>query len=541
MFGVAEDKSKPTAAAEDVSQQRQVTQDEYNLAKLGYKQEFYRRLGLFENWASVFTAMNFVSGIAGLLAWVLTTGGPAPAFTHWVIVGVMAVNVAFVMAEIAASYPTAGGIYFWSYRLGGDKWGPFLSWMTAWWNFSGWLCSIPSVQQNSTNFLLSAVQVKCPDIELLYKGWFEFILTAIGTFIALAPNIISEKVLRWYLRFAVISAMTLFFCYNVWLPVKSSGSFRTGKEVFQGFNNGINEGDKKQASDAYVWTIAVLFSAWVFYGFDGCVHLAEETQSASTVVARGMWLSTLSSWAISVPTLIIMLFCIQDFSGIVNASYNNNFAEYLVQVVGENGAVGLLVLLFIDSTCVAAANIMSCQRVVFAISRDGVLPFSKLFRQLNKNKMPTNAGILVAVLSIAITTAVIGSSVAFTAITATGTIAANFSYLIPILARHTIGRKRFTPASWNLGRASALMGTVAILYIMFLFVVLLLPQVYPVNAQTLNYSPICIGIVTIISLVGWIFPFGLGARYWFHGPQRTTDAQEVTNMTVLSQAGENKV
>jgi len=56
-----------------------------------------------------------------------------------------------------------------------------------------------------------------------------------------------------------------------------------------------------------------------------------------------------------------MLFCIQDFSGIVNASYNNNFAEYLVQVVGENGAVGLLVLLFIDSTCVAAANIMSCQ------------------------------------------------------------------------------------------------------------------------------------------------------------------------------------
>jgi len=38
MFGVAEDKSKPTAAAEDVSQQRQVTQDEYNLAKLGYKQ-----------------------------------------------------------------------------------------------------------------------------------------------------------------------------------------------------------------------------------------------------------------------------------------------------------------------------------------------------------------------------------------------------------------------------------------------------------------------------------------------------------------------
>lgn len=35
------------------------------------------------------------------------------------------------MAEIAAAYPTAGSIYFWSYRLGGQRYGPFLAWMTA--------------------------------------------------------------------------------------------------------------------------------------------------------------------------------------------------------------------------------------------------------------------------------------------------------------------------------------------------------------------------------------------------------------------------
>ena len=78
-----------------------------------------------------FQAMNFVSGIAGLLSWTLYTGGPTPAFTHWILVGFMAVNVSLVMAEIAAAYPTAGGIYFWSFRLGGQKWGPFLAWMTA--------------------------------------------------------------------------------------------------------------------------------------------------------------------------------------------------------------------------------------------------------------------------------------------------------------------------------------------------------------------------------------------------------------------------
>jgi hypothetical protein len=45
--------------------------------------------------------------------------------------------------------------------------------------------------------------------------------------------------------------------------------------------------------------------------------------------------------------------------------------------------------------------------------------------------------------------------------------------------------------------------------------------------QTLNYAPICIGIVTIVSLVGWILPFGLGGRYWFTGPKKTIEEAEL--------------
>ena len=130
-------------------------------------------------------------------------------------------------------------------------------------------------------------------------------------------------------------------------------------------------------------------------------------------------MSTLSAWLLSVPTLIIILFCMQDFDGIVNAKYSNNWAEYLVQTVGSKGAVAILSLLWVDSTCATASCFMSAQRVTFAISRDGVLPFSKYFRQLSKNKIPVNAAFLVCGLSIAITTAVLGSTVAFSAITAT--------------------------------------------------------------------------------------------------------------------------
>jgi hypothetical protein len=99
-----------------------LTHDEYHLATLGYNQEFFRSLGFFESWAATFTSMNFVSGI------------PA-AFANWTMIGGLSCCVSLVLAEIAAAFPTAGGIYYWSYRLGGEEWGPFLSWMTAWWNW----------------------------------------------------------------------------------------------------------------------------------------------------------------------------------------------------------------------------------------------------------------------------------------------------------------------------------------------------------------------------------------------------------------------
>jgi amino acid transporter len=232
-----------------------------------------------------------------------------------------------------------------------------------------------------------------------------------------------------------------------------------------------------------------------------------------------------------VPTLIIILYCIQDFDAIVAATYSNNYAEYLLQLLGHDGTIAILILLWLDGTCATASCMMSAQRVTFAIARDNVLPFSKYFRKLSKKKMPVNAALLVYILGVAITCAVIGSAVAFSAITATATIVTNTSYLFPIVARQTVARRTFVPAKWNLGRFSTPLAIIATLWVCFLFVVLTLPQLYPVTAETLNYSPICIGIISILSLGGWWFPVW-GARRWYKGPIKTITEDEVRNARV---------
>ncbi|RFU24990.1 hypothetical protein B7463_g11350, partial [Scytalidium lignicola] len=445
-----------------------MSEDEQLLARLGYKQELNRGLGLFENWAATFSCMNFVSGMPILFGWVMMTGGPQAAVTSWTIVSIISCVLASSLAEIAAAFPTAGGIYFWTYLLGGPEWGPFLSWMTAWWNWSAWVLAVPGTQQGATNFLVSALQIKYPDAAILHEGWFSLLITLAGLVAALTPNITSPK---------------------------------------------------QQASDAYCWVISFLFGAWEFGGYDASAHLAEETEDASKTVAGGMWLSTVSTTILSIPTLIMILFCIQNFEALISATYANNWAEFLVQVVGPRGAIAILVMNWIDCTCATAAVILSAQRVTFAISRDNILPGSSLFRQVSGvHSIPVNAALLVVFIAAAISCTVLGSSVAFSAITATTVTCQNMSYLFVLITRHTLGRSRFKPAPWNLGPLSRPVGYFCVLWIAFLSTILLLPQVFPVTLQTLNYSPVCLAIVTSVSVIGWFLPFGWGGRHWFKGP-----------------------
>ncbi|KAF2721446.1 amino acid or gaba permease [Polychaeton citri CBS 116435] len=518
----------------------EMSRDEHHLATLGYKQTFIRSFGLFENWAATFTTMNFTNGLPGLFGFAMYTGGPQAALANWCMVGGLSTIVALAMAEIAAALPTAGGIYYWAYRLGGKSHGPLLAWLTAWFNWAGWIAIMPGVAQGNTNFLLGAIAIQWPENTLVSKGWFSWCLSCCVILIGLVPNVTNQRTIKTLLRGTAYSALLLIAFYWIWFPIAASRrkGFQSSK-IFSTFVNGINLGVDAQgnviqeASDSYCWVIGLLFGAWEFYGYDASVHLAEETKQASTVVAKGMWLGSAATWLASVPTLVLILFCMQDLDSVINGSFANNWAQYLLDLVGPNGATAILVFIWLDGCLSTAVCFLSAQRITYAIARDGVLPFSNYFSQVSeKRHLPRNAAYLVAFLGIAINAAVIGSTVAFTALTATATIATNFSYLIPIVARHTVGRSSFQPAKWNLGVLSIPITIVAAGYISFLFIVLMLPQLYPVTRETFNYAPVMIVGIGIIALGGWFFPFGLGGRNWFNGPKKTISDADIATARI---------
>src|ERR1700716_1045358 len=103
-----------------VSDKPQKTDTE-RLHELGYAQELLRKMSGFSNFAVSFTIISILSGCLTAYAFGMNTGGPLVMTIGWPLVGVFVIVVGLAMAELASSYPTAGGLYYWSAKLGGKN------------------------------------------------------------------------------------------------------------------------------------------------------------------------------------------------------------------------------------------------------------------------------------------------------------------------------------------------------------------------------------------------------------------------------------
>src|SRR5215467_4750209 len=120
-------------AAPRPTRQQLVEQDARDLARLGYAQQLFREMGGFSNFAVSFSIISILTGAVLLFGYGLKLAGPIVNTAGWPLVSVFTLAIAAAMAQLASAYPTAGGLYFWAYRLGGRTW----AWWTAWANMIG--------------------------------------------------------------------------------------------------------------------------------------------------------------------------------------------------------------------------------------------------------------------------------------------------------------------------------------------------------------------------------------------------------------------
>ena len=95
------------------------TDDERQLAELGYKQELTRAWSGFTNFAISFTIISVLAGTFTTFGQAWNAGGPLAISIGWPVICAFVLLVAVSMSELTSAFPTAGGPYWWAARLGG--------------------------------------------------------------------------------------------------------------------------------------------------------------------------------------------------------------------------------------------------------------------------------------------------------------------------------------------------------------------------------------------------------------------------------------
>ncbi|CAN6803664.1 unnamed protein product [Brassica oleracea var. botrytis] len=476
---------------------------------------------VFSNFAISFSIISVLTGITTTYNTGLRFGGTVTLVYGWFVAGVFTMCVGLSMAEICSSYPTSGGLYYWSAMLAGPRWAPLASWLTGWFNIVGQWAVTASVDFS----LAQLIQV----IVLLstggkngggYQG-SDYVVIAIHggiLFIHALLNSLPISVLSFIGQLAALWNLLGVLVLMILIPVVSTERATT-KFVFTNFNtdNGLGI-----TSYAYIFVLGLLMSQYTITGYDASAHMTEETIDADKNGPRGIisaiGISILFGWGY----ILGISYAVTDIPYLL--SETNNSGGYAIAEIfylafksrfgsGTGGIVCLGIVAVAVFFC-GMSSVTSNSRMAYAFSRDGAMPFSPLWHKVNSREVPVNAVWLSASISFCMALTSLGSIVAFQAMVSIATIGLYIAYALPIFLRVTLSRKTFVAGPFSLGSYGKVVGWVAVIWVATISVLFSLPVAYPITAETLNYTPVAVAGLLAIILSYWL----VSARHWFTGP-----------------------
>jgi amino acid permease (GABA permease) len=479
--------------------------DVKQLHEMGYAQELLRRMSGFSNFAVSFTIISILSGCLTAYLFGMNTGGPVAIIWGWPVVGLIVVLVGLAMAEIASVYPTAGGLYYWSAKLGGKN-GAAWSWFTGWFNLLGQVAVTAGIDFGLASFATAFLNLAFsypadpPHVVLVYAVvlFAHGLLNTFGVSLVARLNDIS---VWWHLLGVaiIVGALAIIPAHH------QSVSF-----VFTKFvnNTGIDV-------PIYVFLIGLLIAQYTFTGYDASAHMTEETKNAATAAPRAIVMSIVVSLIAGWVLLLGVTFAIQDYSKELASATGAPPAQIFIDALGHNGGLILLFIVVGAQFFCGMSSVTANSRMIYAFARDGALPGSRFWHRINKRtRTPTNSIWLATGGAFVLGLPYLYSPVAYAAVISIAVIGLYIAYGIPIFLRLRAG-SGFQPGPWNLGRWGRPVAMIAVAWIAFISILFVLPQVVPVTILTFNYAIVAVGAVVIYSGGYWM----LSARNWFTGPK----------------------
>ncbi|WP_433284011.1 amino acid permease [Pseudonocardia sp. CA-142604] len=498
--------------------------DEATLHRLGYVQVLYREMGGFSNFAISFTIISILAGCLTSYYIAFNNGGPVAITWGWLLVGGFCVLVAMAMGEIASAMPTAGALYFWASKLGGPAWG----WFTGWFNLVGQIAVTAAIDYGAAIFTTALLNLWFPTVVGTDTGTV-FVVYSVIVALHLALNLLNVNLLArlntvsawWHMIGVVVIVAVL-----IVIPDNhQSAAFVFGETINNSGFAGNGFGD---VGFWFVFGIGLLMAQYTITGYDASAHMSEETRLASRAAAWGMVMSVAVSVLFGFVLLVAVTFAVPDVQGTLDA-LGNAVVYIWTESLGTAWAEFLLLIAVVGQFFCGTASVTSASRMMFAFSRDGAVPGSRVWRKVAANRVPVNAVIAIAVLSWALMLPTLANGVVgYLVGTSIAVIGLYIAFALPIILRIRAGA-RFEGGAWSLGHHYRWIAPVAVAWIAIvclLFLMPVSPKGIPGAADfdwnVVNYAPLTVGGALIL-FGGWYL---LSARRWFTGPVREVGTED---------------
>ena len=482
--------------------------DEERLAQLGYQQELHRRLSGFSNFAVSFSIISILAGAITSYGIAMTAGGPMAITLGWVFIGIMVTFVALAMAEVCSAYPTAGALYWWAAALAKKNKAAW-AWFVGWFNFLGEVAVTAAIDFGAaitTSAFLSLVF----DMEVTVGRTFLIFLVIIivhgllNTFGVNLVRLLSDVSAWWHLVGVVIIVAVLAIVPDQHKPIS---------EVFFEVRN--ETGFTFAGASIYAVLIGLLMAQYTYTGYDASAHVAEETHDAARAAPRGIVLSVVVSLIAGFFLLVAITWSIQDYEAARTTDLALPPAQIFIDAAGQNLGIFLLFICMVAQWFCGMASVTANSRMAYAFARDGALPGSRLWKQVNpRTGTPTNSIWLCVTLSTLLVLPSLWNTTAYLAATSIAVIGLYIAYVGPVLLRRL--NPDFQVGPWHLGKWSAVVGWVAIGWVVVICVLFILPTAGPVTASNFNYTIVAVVIVLGAATIWWF----ASARKWFTGPKQ---------------------
>ncbi|WTW93268.1 amino acid permease [Streptomycetaceae bacterium NBC_01309] len=430
--------------------------DSKDLATFGYEQQLHRKLGSFASFAAGFSFVSILTTVFQLFAFGFTFGGPA-FFWTWPIVFAGQLLVALCFAELAARYPIAGCVYQWSRRLSTG--------LTGW--FAGWLMLIGQIVSVAAAAI--ALQVVLPRI------WTGFQL--VGTDTALtSTDGATNAVLLGTVMIVVTTIITavgvkvMSLVNSVGVACELVGIALLIALLFWHAERGpsvVTDTGGVEGNGSYfaAFLVSALMAAYVMYGFDSAGELAEETKNPRKTAPQAILRALVAS---GVAGLLLLLGALMAAPSVTDGELAAGGLPYVLTTqlgtgLGKALLVDVAIAMFVCTLAIQTA----ATRLVFSMSRDGVLPGSRRLAKVSpRTGTPVLPALIVGVLAAGLLLVNVGRAELFTALTSVAIVLVYVAYLLvtlPMLVARLRGR---LPAheGFSLGRFGIAVNLGAVAY-----------------------------------------------------------------------------